>query len=419
MTRPEIKIVSNLLILASSQARPLHASQLVHRANQKFFERDYDSLAALARQLLEMSPQTEAAGLYYQALAICRDRDGGQLEARKIFEALANHPTPTLRALSLAGLASDGHYHFKQPTPFSWSLLTQVAQITYDCGAYLPFFQSQSELSVHRSLSGDHHSALMYLKGIAKGMKWVKTIYPAAYGDYLNDLAYELAFTGELVAAQHYIGQVLASPFAQRFPARFPVWFETQAEINEKLQQQTRNRSTIVVPPARESYEHCYENLYRLNTFYEYRQSRDEKARISDFRKPPSAPLGKPEGAYEVQVIRFGKPYLLYAIAESKVAPYVEWLSYLCDLPASPTGDTILEVSFNTGSRQFIFEAKAIDRALLRAISRSVTTGGKAPARRFDLEPLPPPDDDEVREHTRKILEMIAADEARNPPTEV
>lgn len=98
-------------------------------------------------------------------------------------------------------MADETIYHQGSPSALFTSLIDEATRLSHQSGAYLPFIQCQSDLSIQQSLLGNHQRALNILQGISKLVNAVKSVYPALYFNYLNSVAYELGATGELAAA--------------------------------------------------------------------------------------------------------------------------------------------------------------------------------------------------------------------------
>lgn len=326
---------------------------------------------------MELSPRTENAGQYFKALAICRDGSLGRAEARRIFEELTDQSSPIFNSLSLAGIAQEEIYYQGTPSPLSVSLTVTAARLSYQAKSLLPFLQCQSDLSIHRSLDGDHQGALLLLQGVAKLMESVKGVYPALYCNYLNSLAYELAALGEVAAAWHYNAKALASPYA----ARYPEWRETRLEIAEQLLPKPSHSQISVPPQTQTPYEYCFENVYRLTSFYDYHpRSRQQPAEPQPPRNQASlvyrfpslttvdSPRRPDEGVFEVRLVYHGRRYPLFAIPEVAARRYTRWFNYLDQLPPLFNSEFLLEIVFNNGSQEFLLNSKPVTRATFQKL---------------------------------------------------
>jgi hypothetical protein len=262
------QILRNLFIFSTSIAERVNQKiqHLTFAARQAYYERDYHKVADCGEDLINLSPRSEFAGQYFQALAISRQSNGTNKEVLRIYERLAQDAPSSVQsaamlALGLNALQSNQLDEAKK-------LLTESYQISVvnHCDP-ITAMQTQSALSALYSQQGEHEKSALVLKNALPDIFILGRIFPAYLGMELNNYAYELGQLGQFQAASQIISSVLTSPYANVYPE----WQETACEIYEAQAKLRPNRSSLSVPKQK------YFNvvniaLYQRDHFAKYRE---------------------------------------------------------------------------------------------------------------------------------------------------
>jgi hypothetical protein len=258
----------NLFIFSTSMEERVNQKiqHLTFAARQAYYERDYRKVGLCSEELIKLSPRSEFAGLYFQALSISQQCNGTNQEAQQIYEMLTKDAPSSVQsaamlALGLNALKSNQLDEAKK-------LLTEAYQISVinNC-APITTIHTQGALSGLYSQQGDHDKSALILKKILPDIGILGQAFPAYLGMELNNYSYELGQLGKFQAASHIITNVLSSPYASRYPE----WQETACEIHEARTKLCPNRSSVSVP------EQNYFNvvniaMYQRQHFAKYRE---------------------------------------------------------------------------------------------------------------------------------------------------
>jgi hypothetical protein len=216
---------------------------LTYQARQAYYQRNYHQVADYSEKLLNLSPRSEFAGLYFQTLSISQHGSGASLETQSRYERLAKEAPPAIQAaailaLGLKALKSNQLDEAKR-------LLTESyrASVVNNC-APITAIQTQSALSTLCSLQGNHQTSAQMLEQLLPDILILGKAFPAYMGVELNNYAYELSQLGEFRKASQLIDSVLSSPYASAYPE----WQETAEEIQQAQAASRRHRAAPAMP---------------------------------------------------------------------------------------------------------------------------------------------------------------------------
>jgi tetratricopeptide (TPR) repeat protein len=258
----------NLFIFSTSIAERVNQKiqHLTFAARQAYYERDYHKVALCSEELINLSPRSEFAGLYFHALANSQQGNNTNQEAQRIYEMLAQDAPSSVQsaamlALGLKALQSNQLDEAKR-------LLTESNKISVvNTCAPITAIQTQSALSALYSQQGDHYKSALILKKMLPDVFILGRAFPAYLGAELNNYAYELGQLRQFQAASQIISSVVSSSYANLYPE----WQETACEIHEAQTKPCPNRSSISVPKQK------YFNvvniaMYQRDHFAKYRE---------------------------------------------------------------------------------------------------------------------------------------------------
>jgi tetratricopeptide (TPR) repeat protein len=167
-------------------------------------------------------------GLYYQALAI--RRKGQPDQAKLLFETVADNGPLAYRARAIQSL---GFIHREQgQLDEAMRLYLEALRAAPDneAGGLLTTLMAHLEVSIIKSISGDHQRALDSLEKLSPLVRLVAAQDSYYFYAYHNALAVELGELGRIAEADKILVVALSSPFA---PAH-PEWSETHNELEAK-----------------------------------------------------------------------------------------------------------------------------------------------------------------------------------------
>jgi tetratricopeptide (TPR) repeat protein len=239
---------------------------LTYQARQAYYVRDYRQVTECSEELLNLSPRSEFAGLYFQALAISQQWKGTNEEPKRIYERLAQDAPPAVQSAAMLALGLNA----LQSTQLNEAkrLLTESYQIhVINHCAPITAIHAQSALAAFYSLQGDHDKSSAILNHLIPDIYTLGRAFPAYLGMELNNYAYELSQLGEFQKASRIISSVLSSPFASIYPE----WQETAREIDEAQVKLRPDRSSVNVP--KQSYFKVVNiAMYQREHFAKYRE---------------------------------------------------------------------------------------------------------------------------------------------------
>jgi tetratricopeptide (TPR) repeat protein len=262
------KTLRNLFIFSTSIEERVNQKiqHLTYQARQAYYVRDYCQVTQCSEELLNLSPRSEFAGHYFQALAISKQCSDTNKEVKQIYERLAKDAPTSVQsaailALGLIALQSNQLDEAKR-------LLTEAYQISV-ASHYAPItaLHTQSALSALYSLQGDHDRSAFTLKNMLPDVFTLGKIFPSYINIELNNYAYELSQLGEFQKASRIISSVLSSPIASIYPE----WQETAREIDQAQAKLHPIRSSVTVPKQRD-FKVVNIALYQREHFAKYRE---------------------------------------------------------------------------------------------------------------------------------------------------
>ncbi len=235
----------NLFIFSTSIEERVNQKiqHLTFAARQAYYERDFRQVAACSEELINLSPRSEFAGLYFQALSISQQGNNKNQEAQQIYETLAKDAPPAVQSAAILALGMNALQ--SNQLDEAKRLLTESYQISVinKC-APITAIQTQDALSSLYSQQEDHFQSALILKNMLPDLFSLGRVFPAYLGIELNNYAYELGQLGQFQAASHIITNVLSTPYANLYPE----WQETADEIQEAQAKSCRNHSSVPSP---------------------------------------------------------------------------------------------------------------------------------------------------------------------------
>lgn len=243
-------------IVASHLAQTVHSqelfakltNELIRFAEQAFTMRDLNALEEVSRVLMNL-PMDAARqiGTYYYALAI--NRKGHTDEATTLLQTVADKAPITYRARAIQTLG--GIHHDLGQLNEALRFQLEVLRVASDENVHglQPALMAGFEISIIKSLDGDHRGALSSLRSLNPLVNLVAKQRPFYFYLYCSELAIELGELGHIAEAEATLSVALASPYA---PA-YPNWAETRQEIEAKRTSATPsfvpiNQTSEVIP---------------------------------------------------------------------------------------------------------------------------------------------------------------------------
>ena len=221
---------------------------LIEVAEQAYVTRNQDVLEEVSRVL--MSLPVEAArqiGLYYYALSIIRK---GQFEeAQRLLETVADNGPPAYRARAIQGLGATYHYLGRLDEALRFQFETLRAVPNQTAHGLQTALMAHMEISIIRSIDGDHKGALSDLKRLSPVVNLAAKQSPFYFYAYRNDLAVVLGDIGHIAEAEAAIEIALHSPYALVYPN----WAETRQEIEAKRTAATPSVVAVTQAPQSDS----------------------------------------------------------------------------------------------------------------------------------------------------------------------
>ncbi len=201
---------------------------------QAHFLRDNDALAQIGNRLLDLSVNTEQQGLFFSALS---KKSQNPYQAKNELENLLESSSQNIR--NAANLMLGGYYcSFKGDLKSASTHNMKAAQVALKKENYLIYFVAQQVTSLILSINGNHRRSLDILRELRPIADWLGLIFPTAYFDFYNSVAYELFQLGECRNAHHIITKVCAS----HLKTLRPEWEETKREIEQVYKPKLRLR---------------------------------------------------------------------------------------------------------------------------------------------------------------------------------
>jgi hypothetical protein len=262
------QILRNLFIFSTSIEERVNQKiqHLTYQARQAYYLFDFRKTAACAKELLDLSPRSEFAGLYFQALSMSQWGNNKSQESQQIYQMLAQNAPPAVQAAAFLALSLNA----LQSNQFddAEKLLSESSAIA-DAGHCAPITQLQIEIerATMQSLRGDQHTSIQRLENLMPAIAQLGQIFPSFPAIHLNNYAYELNLIGEHQKASHIIGKVISSPFANLSPEIQ----ETAKEIQQAQAKLRPNRSSVSIP-TQQSFKVINIAAYQRDHFAKYRE---------------------------------------------------------------------------------------------------------------------------------------------------
>lgn len=243
-------------IVASRLAQTAHShetfvkltNELIHCAEQAYIVRDVKVLDEVSQVLMNLPVDAaRQIGSYYYSLAIYRR--GRRDEADALLERIADVGPITYRAQALQALGAHSHGEGRLDEALRFQLEALRAASDTKANGLKTALMARWEISIIKSLDGDHKDALSDLKGLTPLVSLVSKQTPFYFYFYCNDLAVVLGELGYIGEALRTVDIALASPYAPLYPN----WAETRLELEAKRASATPsvvaiNRPSVVIP---------------------------------------------------------------------------------------------------------------------------------------------------------------------------
>ncbi|MEK6321551.1 MAG: tetratricopeptide repeat protein [Acidobacteriota bacterium] len=240
-------VVSHLAQTACSQDAFLKLTNaLIQFAEQAYTLRDLDALEEASRVLMNLPIDgARQVGLYYHALAI--NRNGQRDEAETLLETVADNAPFTYRARAIQTLGANHHDkgHLDEALRFQLEALRLASD--RNASGLQSTVLARWEISIIKSVDGDHKGALSDLKSLSPLVNQVAKQKPFYFYAYCNALAIELGELGHIEEAEGTCEIALACPFASAYPE----WAETRQELDAKRTSATP--SVVAINRAQEA----------------------------------------------------------------------------------------------------------------------------------------------------------------------
>lgn len=224
-------------MVASRLAQTVHSqeifvkliNELIRFADQALVMRDVHTLYEVSHVLMNLPVDAaRQIGTYYYALAI--NRKGQKDEAEALFERIADNGPTTYRARAIQTLGANQHEKGQLDEALRFQLEALRVASDKDAHGLQTTVLALGEISIIKSLEGDHKGALSDLKNLSPFIDLIAKHEPFYFYAYCNDLAVDLGELGRIDEAKATLEVALASPYA---PAH-PNWAETLQELEAK-----------------------------------------------------------------------------------------------------------------------------------------------------------------------------------------
>jgi hypothetical protein len=237
--------LKSLFILSTSIEERVNRKiqHLTYQARQAAYERDYRRVAMVGTELINLSPRSESAGLYFHALALSQQGKSNSEEAQSLYRQLVDKASQPVRAASLlaSGITAYRSNDFQE----AQKLINEASILAnYDNCAPFTAVLSKAAMAATYSGQGNYQASLQVMKQVMPQIILWGNLLPGYLGMELNNYAYDLCQSGDLIIASRVIQPVIQSPFVSAYPE----WLETAAEIQQAQMLRSRNHSTITVP---------------------------------------------------------------------------------------------------------------------------------------------------------------------------
>jgi hypothetical protein len=242
------KPIAPIFLFSSIEKVKEHANYLSVLGRQANYSRQHDLVAQIGDKLKNLSSQTEHAGMFLEVLSKVNQWTEDNFEARKTLDLLSATAPLHVRssAVFLLGMRA---FRYGQRADAKRLLSESIKLSSIDDCAPLTRAQSINTMYLILSEEDAKKEAIELLKANHPYTLALGRVIPAVLGNQLNNIAYELCLEGNLDLAHRYSTQACAHPSAIHNPG----WFETKAEIEQKLSEKP-SRSFIAVPNSFEKF---------------------------------------------------------------------------------------------------------------------------------------------------------------------
>jgi len=261
-------VVGHLAQTAHSQETFVKLTdELIRCAEQAYVMRDVQALDEGSQVLMNLPVDAvRQIGSYYYSLAIYRK--GRQDEADALLERIAHDGPSTYRAQALQALGAHRHGDGRLDEALRFQLEALRAASDANTNGLQTALMARWEISIIKSLNGDHKGALSDLKGLTPLVSLVARQTPFYFYFYCNDLAVVLGELGHIGEAQTTLDIALASPYAPLYPN----WAETRLELEAKRTSATPSVVAVCRPteviPAPQPQPHSCQKPNQVVTFW-------------------------------------------------------------------------------------------------------------------------------------------------------
>lgn len=223
-------------IVANHLAQTVHSQQtfaqltneLIRFAEHALAMRDLHALEDVSRILMNLPVEAaQQVGLYYHAYAINRSKRD---EAKCLLEIVANTGPIAYRARAIQTLGGIHHLSGELDEALRFQLEALRAASDKDAHDLQTTLLAYWEISIIKSLDGDHEGALSDLKSLSPLVNLLTKQKPFYFYSYCNALSVELGELGRIEEAEAACKIALSSPFASAYPE----WAETRQELEGK-----------------------------------------------------------------------------------------------------------------------------------------------------------------------------------------
>ena len=193
-------------------------ARLIRSAELAYGARDDEALKAITGALLSVPfAAAHRAGSYYRAVLLTR---AGQLDSTAELLATINAP----RALLTLGTVEEYRGNFDEAARLHVEAMRagRGVDLFTVAGAGM-------QLAAIKGIAGDSQAAASELRALFPLVCQAARLHPHLWFQYHNEIAVELAATGETEAARRAADIAVASPIAEAYPE----WHETAAELRE------------------------------------------------------------------------------------------------------------------------------------------------------------------------------------------
>ena len=230
-------------ILIQSNFLPDLGNSLAALADHLYRLRRMEDVEQISQLLLNLplADEYRIIGRHYEALGLYQK--GKFTEARTVLEYVAEHGPPNYRARALLCMSATFYAKNDLQSVARYCVEANRAAVGNGWCDYRTIVESQRNLVMVKSLTGDHHGALADLERLFPLVRSMSRWHPDLFCNYLNSYAVELGEVGRLEEALHVSEKALASPYAR-------IYREVQETRNE-IAMKSRRASRYVVAVKR------------------------------------------------------------------------------------------------------------------------------------------------------------------------